>query len=213
MSRPSPLFSVGVGSVESVPRWTTRPVPASASGEGDAALTGRSRKEGGMCPVRLSAPLALVASCGLVLEKGDGGACFALLLPHWLLAARCPKQPHHFSQACFNSVAPPPLPRPPSLPLPISNSTPFIPSFPSPLFFSLPHPQHPSFNTTLSTLITVDDLIPQLQHSTWRRTFRHLILFSPRRSATCETLFLPTREPSSSRTGLQPPNNTPTTHP
>jgi hypothetical protein len=24
---------------------------------------------------------------------------------------------------------------------------------------------------------------------------------------------LPTREPSSSRTGLQPPNNTPTTHP
>lgn len=46
MSRalPSLLCWCGVGA-----RWTTRPAPASGSGEGDAALTGRSRKEGGMC--------------------------------------------------------------------------------------------------------------------------------------------------------------------
>jgi hypothetical protein len=87
MSRalPSLLCWCGVGA-----RWTTRPAPASGSGEGDAALTGRSRKEGGMCPVACQHPSLLwplVASCGLVLEKGDGGACFALLLLHWLLCS------------------------------------------------------------------------------------------------------------------------------
>lgn len=155
MSRPSSslLCWCGVGA-----RWTTRPAPASGSGEGDAALTGRSRKEGGMCPVACQHPSLLwplVASCGLVLEKGDGGACFALLLLHWLLAALAAKQPHHFSQACSLHLH---LPLPP-LPRPFRTRPPsFLHSLPLSFFPSLI--QHPSFNTTLSTLTNVDDLIP-----------------------------------------------------
>ncbi len=74
--------------------------------------------------------------------------------------------------------------------------------------------QHPSFNTTPSTLITVDHLIPSFNtslgdvHSATPNT-----ILPPSKTRDLRTLFLPTREPSSSRTGLQPPNNTPTTHP
>ena len=91
------------------------------------------------------------------------------------------------SARCFGSQTATPLqsslltaPPPPSptTPTPISNSTPFIPSFPSPLFFSLPHPtplfQHHAIDPNQRRRPN-----PQLQHPTWRRTFRHLILFSP----------------------------------
>ena len=153
MSRALPsslLGHCGVGA-----RWTTRPAPASGSGEGDAALTGRSRKEGGCglfgcrCPVACEHPSLLVASCGLLWPrsgKGDGGACFALLLPHWLMAARCFARTSTSPKPALTAPPPPTTPTPASLPLPISNSTPFIPSFPSPLFFSLP-----TSNTPLST--------------------------------------------------------------
>jgi hypothetical protein len=111
-------------------------------------------------PSRLSAPLALVASRGLLWPRSGkrrwrGLLCVAAASLAALLAALAAKQPHHFSQACSLHLH---LPLPP-LPRPFRTRPPsFLHSLPLSFFPSLI--QHPSFNTTLSTLINVDDLIP-----------------------------------------------------
>ena len=124
---------------------------------------GRRRLNGGGAGRKEGCAQSLVStprSCGLLWPRSGkrrwrGLLCVAAASLAALLAALAAKQPHHFSQACSLHLH---LPLPP-LPRPFRTRPPsFLHSLPLSFFPSLI--QHPSFNTTLSTLINVDDLIP-----------------------------------------------------